>query len=89
MMLDLNEVYMDSAGTWRLRKVSINPSQVVAIKENPRYAKLVSEGNSNVPSSLNSFCTVLLQMQEMVVVGEINELRHAIKNFKKKGLIHG
>lgn len=88
-MLDLNEVYMASDGTWSLRKISINPGKVIAIKENPRYTTLVSEGKSKVPKELNSFCTIVLEMQELVVVGQINELRYTIRNHKKKGLIYG
>lgn len=88
-MIDLNEVYMDSSGYWALKKVSINPRKVVAIKENTTYASLVAESNSKVPSVFREFCTIILEGREIVVVGEINELRHTIKYFGKKGLIYG
>ena len=88
-MIDLNEVYMDSTGSWALRKISINPRKVVVVKENTTYASLVSEGKSKVPSVFRDFCTIILEGREVVVVGEINELRHTIKHFGKKGLIYG
>lgn len=88
-MIDLNEVYMDNSGAWALKKVSVNPRKVVAVRENTTYASLVSEGNSKVPSVFREFCTLILEGREIVVVGEISELRHAIKHFSKKGLIYG
>tara|TARA_B100000035_G_scaffold228005_1_gene196312 strand:- start:1671 stop:1937 length:267 start_codon:yes stop_codon:yes gene_type:complete len=88
-MIDLNEVYMDSTGSWALRKISINPRKVVVVKENTTYASLVSEGKSKVPPVFRDFCTIILEGREVVVVGEINELRHTIKHFGKKGLIYG
>ena len=88
-MIDLNEVYMDNTGAWALRKISINTRKVVAVKENPTYASLVSEGKSKVPPVFRDFCTIILEGREVVVVGEINELRHSIKHLGKKGLIYG
>ena len=89
MIIDLNEVYMDSTGAWALRKVSINPAKVVVIKENVRYSSLVFEGKSKVPPVFRDFCTIVMENRELVVVGEIKELRHTIKHFGKKGLIYG
>tara|TARA_R100000030_G_C3190190_1_gene108189 strand:- start:190 stop:456 length:267 start_codon:yes stop_codon:yes gene_type:complete len=88
-MIDLNEVYMDSTGCWALKRISINPRKVVAVKENTTYASLVSEGKSKVPPVFRDFCTLILEGREIVVVGEINELRHTLKHFSKRGLIYG
>jgi len=88
-VIDLNEVYMDSNGCWALRRVSIDPRKVVLIKENLRYASLVTEINSKVPPVFRDFCTIVMEAGEVVVVGEIRELRHTIKHFGKRGLIYG
>tara|TARA_A100001015_G_C15033182_1_gene734468 strand:- start:1552 stop:1824 length:273 start_codon:yes stop_codon:yes gene_type:complete len=90
-MLKFRELYMNSTGEWALRNVSINPQYIVSIKENPSHEALVKESNNEISNNFNQFCTIVTVDQEMVVVGEINELRHHVKGYKKPGrtLLHG
>ena len=90
MMLKFREVYKNSDGVWSLRTVSINPRHIVVIKENTTHSSLVKEDFGITPG-LDKFCTIVTVEQEIVVVGEINELQHHIKGYKKNGrtLLHG
>ncbi|MBT5638395.1 MAG: hypothetical protein HOJ16_07525 [Candidatus Peribacter sp.] len=93
-MLKFSEVYKNASGAWTLRHISVNTGNITTVRENTVVANLISEGQSELPSGANRFCTIVIQaggtVSEVVVVGGLTEVEMLVKGAsKRRGVLLG